>query len=243
MKFIYLKYLWNYLRREIQFEYVKDNPSQMIKALQAKGVDIAADVSIADPRSLKIDLTRPSLIRIGHKVRLNVNLEILTHDFATVVMREMFHDFIPSSGKVTIGNNVYIGRNVTLLKGTHIGDNCIIGFGSIVTGVIPSNSVAIGAPAKVICTIEEFYEKRKNKCVEEAFEYARSIQERFHRLPVPADFWEEFPLFVSGHEIEQYPEIPIRKQLGVAYDDWSKNHKAIYSDFHQFLETAGVRID
>ena len=65
----------------------------------------------------------------------------MTHDFGTFVFRNLYHDFVPSSGKVSIGNNVYIGRDVTILKGVNIGDNCIIGLGSIVTKDIPSNSV------------------------------------------------------------------------------------------------------
>lgn len=241
MKFVYFKYLWAFLRKEIQFEYVKDNTSLMIKALQSKGVDIADDVWISDPKTIKIDLTRPSLIKIGHKVRLNRNLEILTHDFTTMIIREKYHDFLPSSGRVTVGDNVYMGRNVTLLKGANIGDNCIIGLGSVVMGKIPSNSVAVGCPAKVICTLEDYYMKRKKVSIEEAFDYARSIQERFHRRPVPADFWEEFPLFVSGDEIEQYPEIPIRRQLGVAYEDWKSAHKAPYKNFDDFLCAAGIK--
>lgn len=241
MKITYIKYLWRLLKREVQFEIAKDNPLLTIRALQKAGVDIPDDVIIAEPRTLKVDLTRPSLIRIGHGVKINVNFEILTHDAAIMVIRKVYNDFLPSSGKVTIGNNVYFGRNVTVLKGCDIGDNCIIGFGSVVMGKIPANSVAAGCPAKVICTLEEYYERRKKKCINEAFEYARSIQERLHRRPVPADFWEEFPLFVSGDQIEQYPDIPIKQQLGLAYPHWKENHKALYNSFEDFLQAAGIR--
>jgi len=51
---------------------------------------------------------------------------------------------------VTIGNNVWIGGNVTILPGVTIGDNCTIGAGSVVTRDIPDNSVAAGNPARVI---------------------------------------------------------------------------------------------
>lgn len=51
---------------------------------------------------------------------------------------------------VTIGNNVWIGGSVTIVPGVTIGDNVVIGAGSIVTRDIPSNSVAVGNPAKVI---------------------------------------------------------------------------------------------
>ncbi|WP_067177455.1 DapH/DapD/GlmU-related protein [Sulfurospirillum sp. UCH001] len=52
-------------------------------------------------------------------------------------------------GKVNIGKNCWIGENVSILSVT-IGDNCVIGAGSVVTKDIPNNSVAVGNPAKVI---------------------------------------------------------------------------------------------
>lgn len=55
---------------------------------------------------------------------------------------------------INVGNNVWIGGNVVVLPGVTIGDNCVIGGGSVVTNDIPSNSVAVGNPARVIKTIE-----------------------------------------------------------------------------------------
>lgn len=54
---------------------------------------------------------------------------------------------------VSIGNNVWIGGSVTILPGVKIGDNVTIGAGSVVTGDIPSNTVAVGNPCKVIKTL------------------------------------------------------------------------------------------
>ena len=51
---------------------------------------------------------------------------------------------------VTIGNNVWIGGSVTILPGVTIGDNVTIGAGSVVTLDIPSNTVAVGNPCKVV---------------------------------------------------------------------------------------------
>ncbi|HOP59466.1 MAG TPA: acyltransferase, partial [Bacteroidales bacterium] len=53
-------------------------------------------------------------------------------------------------GKIKIGNNVFIGNNCTILPGTTVGDNCIIGAGSVVRGNFPENSVIVGNPAKVV---------------------------------------------------------------------------------------------
>lgn len=229
------------LIRKTGYEYqIKRDPSIFIRNLRKAGVDIDDGVIVPNPETIKIDLTRPSLITIGKGALLHRNLRILTHDFVTRTFLKKYGEFVPCSGKVSIGENVWIGMNCTCLKGADIGDNCIIGYGSVVMGKIPPNSVAAGCPAKVICTLDEYFEKRKQKCIEEAFEYARSIQERFGRRPVPADFREEFTLFVSGDEVDKYPEIPIESQMMGAFDNYLKNHKAKFHSFDEFLEAAGL---
>ena len=56
---------------------------------------------------------------------------------------------------IKVGNNVWIGGNVVVLPGVTIGDNVVIGAGSIVNKDIPSNSIAVGNPCKVIKKLEE----------------------------------------------------------------------------------------
>ena len=57
---------------------------------------------------------------------------------------------------VVIGENCWIGRNVSIMKGVTIGDNCVIAANSVVTKSIPANCIAAGNPAKVVKTnIEE----------------------------------------------------------------------------------------
>lgn len=51
---------------------------------------------------------------------------------------------------ITVGNNVWIGAKVCVLPGVTIGDNCVIGAGSIVTRDIPAGSLAVGNPCRVI---------------------------------------------------------------------------------------------
>lgn len=54
---------------------------------------------------------------------------------------------------ITVGNDVWIGAGVSVLPGVTIGYNCVIGAGSVVSKDIPSNSVAVGNPCKVIKSI------------------------------------------------------------------------------------------
>lgn len=208
-----------------------------IKYLRAKGVKVGEGTHIHQ-KSCLIDLTRPSLVTIGENVLINDNFTLLTHDFVSGVFRELYHDFIPSSGAVTIGNNVRFGHNVTILKGVTIGDNCFIGAGSLVSSDIPANSIASGNPCRVVSQLEQFYKYRQEACKPEAYLYAQSIVERYGRKPHPSDFWEEFPLFVDGSNMTDYPEIPFRKQLGNAYEHWKNTHKANFPSFEEFLLTA-----
>ena len=54
-----------------------------------------------------------------------------------------------------MGRSCWIASDVVLLKGADIGDNCVIGAGSVVTKDIPANTVAYGSPCKVIREINE----------------------------------------------------------------------------------------
>lgn len=168
----------------------------------------------------------------------------MTHDFATSVFKNAFGELLPSSGKVTIGNNVYFGMHCSVLKGVTIGDNCIIGYGSTVIKDIPANSVAVGTPARVICTLEEYYQKRKVASLKEALALPKEIEKAYHRKPEIKDFREEFVFFVSGDEVDKYPQLPIKYQLTVRGDCleyWKSHHKAIYHDFGSYLEAADIK--
>lgn len=61
---------------------------------------------------------------------------------------------LESAKAITVGNNVWFGGNVVVLPNVKIGDNSVIGAGSVVTKDIPANSLAVGNPCKVIKTIE-----------------------------------------------------------------------------------------
>ena len=54
------------------------------------------------------------------------------------------------SGPISIGNDVWIGSNVTILKGVHIGDGAVIGANSLVNTDVPANAIYAGTPAKMI---------------------------------------------------------------------------------------------
>ncbi len=220
--------------------WAKRDSKRYVKYLRKLGVSIGDGTVITVPSQFDIDLSRPFMIRIGKNCRLGAHMTIMCHDAAAKVFRETKGELLPSNGYVNIGDNVYFGRYATVLKGVTIGDNCIIGYGATVMKDIPANSVAVGTPAKVICSIDEYYERRKSRALNEAFEYARAIQKFKKRRPIPSDFFESFVFFVNGNEVDKYPDIPIKYQLGPGYDKWVQNHKAQFSSFEEFLKAAGI---
>lgn len=113
-----------------------------------------------------IDSNFPWLIEIGNHVMISTNVKILAHDASTG-----FVGVGTKIGRVTIGNEVFVGSGTTVLCNTKIGDNVIIGANSVVVGDLPSNAVYAGNPAKFICTIEEFQDKHfKNLDAKPMFE-------------------------------------------------------------------------
>lgn len=68
------------------------------------------------------------------------------------------HSIHDECGPIIIGNNVFVGSNSVILPGVTIGDNVVIGAGSIVAKDIPSDSIAVGNPCKVIKQKEPYIE-------------------------------------------------------------------------------------
>jgi maltose O-acetyltransferase len=101
--------------------------------------------------SVMIDSSFPWLISIGDNCTITKNVIILSHDAST--KRDLGYSKI---GMVIIGNNVFIGAGAIILPNVRVGNDVIIGAGSVVTDNIPDNSVAVGNPARVICTKQEF---------------------------------------------------------------------------------------
>jgi len=171
--------------------------------LRRKGVSVGDGTVVFDPKHIDFDSTRPSLLKIGKHVFLHKNTVIMTHDWTSWCFMQTHNDFIPSHAKVTIGDNVWLGMGVTILKGVEIGDNVIIGAGSVVSRSIPSNSVAAGIPAKVICSYEEYYNKRKIKYLDEFREYATSLIESGKGLN-PEYFSDDYPPFINKSNFDAY---------------------------------------
>lgn len=98
------------------------------------------------------------LIQIGNNVTMAPRVHVLCHDAST--KKWLNYTRI---GRVTIGDNVFIGAESVILPGVKIGDNVVIGANSTVTHSIPSNCVAVGAPARAIGSLEDFVDRNRKE--------------------------------------------------------------------------------
>lgn len=94
-----------------------------------------------------------------HRVTIGDNVLIAPNVTISVTGHPVHHELRRSgemySFPVTIGNNVWIGSHVVINPGVTIGDNSVIGAGSVVTRNIPGNVVAVGVPCKVLREITD----------------------------------------------------------------------------------------
>jgi acetyltransferase-like isoleucine patch superfamily enzyme len=108
--------------------------------------------------------SEPYLIEIGDNVTITQNVSFSTHDGGVGIFRDKYPG-INVFGRIRIGNNVFVGSNTIFLPGVTIGDNVVIGSGSLVSKDIPSNVVAIGRPAVPIKSIEDYEKQVLEKAV------------------------------------------------------------------------------
>lgn len=136
--------------------------------------------------SLEIHLLIQHVLGLSKLETMLISLEgLLYSPMGTTgpFLKEYMEKFWAHRRGVSIGNNVFIGMQSTILKGVHIGNNVIIGANSLVNKDIPNNCVAAGNPCKVIMSLAEYYEKRKAAQVQEASELVRLYRERYGKEP------------------------------------------------------------
>ena len=115
-----------------------------IRLLRAQGVTIGRDCIVYS----SYFGVEPYLIVIGDHVAISSGTEFVTHDAVGWLFQD--HPHLGLFGPIRVGNNVYFGINCTILPGTTIGSDCVIGAGSVVRGNIPDGSVVMGNPARVV---------------------------------------------------------------------------------------------
>lgn len=158
-----------------------------VEFLRSRGVQIGEGVNLINTT---IDWSHGFLVSIGNRVTLT-GVKILTHDGSTQIPFG-----VSKVGKVTIGDEVFVGHGTIILPNVRIGNRVVVGAGSVVTRDVPDNSVAAGNPARVIGSYDDFISK-----------HAKQMEKR----PVYHTLWSE----KTWEEKEQ-----MRQELndGVGYD-------------------------
>ena len=122
-----------------------------------------------------IELENAKYLQIEDNVVVSAFNKFILHDSSL----NNCADFDVIYGKIILKKKCYIGANCTILSPTVIGDNTIIGAGSLVKGQIKANSVYAGNPAKYICSVEDLEKKwtkrKKNNYQKNLIKYQTKI--------------------------------------------------------------------
>lgn len=98
-----------------------------------------------------LDIMFPEKITVGRNTVIGYNTTILAHEYLITEYR---------LGDVSIGDEVMIGANTTILPGVTIGDNAVVSAGTLVHKDVPAGSFVGGNPMRVIYTKEEWEQRR-----------------------------------------------------------------------------------
>lgn len=162
---------WELMRREAFVRWpIHGN---VLEALREGRLEIGAgtlfepDVWITAPGAARVRIGAGSFLNMGVMVAAERLVEIGDHCMIAngCFITDSSHRYddpdkpitwqgFTSKGPTRLGDNVWLGTNVAVTSGVSIGERCVIGAGSVVTGDIEPFSIAVGAPARVIRKIE-----------------------------------------------------------------------------------------
>ena len=162
---------WEFMRREAFVRWpVQGNVLEALREGRLElgpGVLLEPGVWITAPGSARVRIGAGSFLNKGVMVAAQELVEIGEHCMLAngCFVSDADHRFddpqrpitwqgFTSKGPTRIGSNCWLGANVVVTSGVTIGERCVIGANSVVTRDVPAFSIAAGAPAKVLRTIE-----------------------------------------------------------------------------------------
>lgn len=147
----------SYLLMKIKYR-LKGRDKEVISAYYRKeGMKIGKNCCI----NSNILTTENYLISLGDNVTIAGGVSLITHDNC---VSKMIPDCTDLFGKITIGDNCFIGAQAVILYGVTLANNITVVSGSVVANSFDEENIIIaGNPAKKICTYESFVKRNKDK--------------------------------------------------------------------------------
>ena len=127
-----------------------------VEGLERSGLRIGRNVFVGGGTVLDPDFC--FLIAIGDDTVISLGVMVLAHDAST--RRHLGYSRV---APVTIGRRAFIGARAVILPGVTIGDDAIVGAGSVVSGDVEAGTVVAGNPARVITTTEEYLARHRRE--------------------------------------------------------------------------------
>ena len=143
---------------QTKIELWRHNEFTMAAYLRKQGVQVGENCRIFITNCG----SEPYLVKIGNHCTVTGGVQLITHDGGCWIFRHEMPD-LNYFGKIEIQDNCFIGINAIIMPNVTIGRNSIVGAGAVVTKDVPPNSIAVGVPARVIGTTDQY----KVKMVEE----------------------------------------------------------------------------
>lgn len=229
--------LKNIINKLLYKNYYSSNA--YVSYLRNKGAKIGDGTFFYDPKSKPVDETSLPFIEIGNNCRITRGVIILGHDYSYAVLRPLYHAMLCKAGVTKIGNNVFIGMNSIVNMNVSIGNNVIIGAGSVVTKDVPSNVIVAGNPARVICSMEEYYQKNLKNFENYAEVYYRRKKEYLGRIPYEKEMSWYNVLWSSENKEDIFKDMKVDgDDTGSVIGDvmmWKPKYDS-YDEFINFIE-------
>lgn len=216
---------------KLMFRY-RSSSESYISYLKKIGVKIGKDCYIFCPKNTNIDTNNPHLLQIGNNVKITGPTTILTHDYSVCVLNYLDKKIYGKQKLTIIGNNVFLGWGCTILCGSIIGNNTIIGAGSVVSGILEENSIYAGNPAKRICSIDEYREKIQKNQLHDAKEIFCQYKKINSTIPPEEIFHEYFYLFSNNDTELANVFVDKLKEEKINF----KNENAKFENYEEFCK-------
>lgn len=127
--------------------------------------------------------SEPYLITLKRGARISSDVRFVNHDGGTWAFRNTWDKYkdVVKYGRITVGEFTFVGAGSTIMPGVHIGKNCVIAAGSVVTHDVPDEMVW-GVPARPMCSTLEYAEKSLKKMEEQFSDFDKEAYDRDKKI-------------------------------------------------------------